>query len=572
MDKMQSVFMLLGGLGIFLYGIKTMGESLKNYAGDNLRDLINKYTNNPFKGVLVGAASTVAIQSSSGTTALTISLVRAGLMTLPQAIGVIMGANIGTTVTAFLIGLSIKEYALPIIFVGAIIYMFSNKKKTALFGQIVFGFGALFYGMALMETPLKELANTPAFSGVMSSVAQTPLLGILIGAGLTMIVQSSSATIGILQGLYLTGYVSFPVATAILLGDNIGTTITSLLASLGGSRDSKRAALSHVFFNVSGSIAFFIILYVFGGIGALETMVHSLINGLNNVFHLRLNAEMDIAFIHLIFNFTVTAVLIWFVKYIEMFVKLVVPVKADEVKVDLQEHYLDEQLIHTSPMLALDQGKDALVLLGETTLQQLDNTITYIDTNDNVAKEQVLQLEIGVNTLDKRLKQFYSDLMGEELSVDGTKSLNSYMYSINEYERVGDICEKIVTLFIELREEKRNLSEDAKEELLKMIKVARSSIKATIKMIKEDDITLAGAIIEKEKNLNSMERKYYKRHLKRVKEGTCKGKVSILYVDLISDVERIGDHAENIVEYYTNVNQILTEAEEEFDLSDIILD
>lgn len=572
MEKMQSIFMLLGGLGIFLYGIKTMGESLKNYAGDNLRDLINKYTDNPFKGVLVGAASTVVIQSSSGTTALTISLVRAGLMTLPQAIGVIMGANIGTTVTAFLIGLSIKEYALPIIFVGAIIYMFSNKRKTALFGQIIFGFGALFYGMALMETPLKALANTDAFSSVMGSVAQTPLLGVLIGAGLTMIVQSSSATIGILQGLYLTGAVTFPVATAILLGDNIGTTITSLLASLGGSRDSKRAALSHVFFNVSGSIVFFIILYGFGGITVLDSVVHNFILGINHLFHLQLNAEMDIAVIHLLFNVTVTFILIWFVKYIEMFVKFVIPVKNDEIKIDLQEHYLDDQLIHTSPMLALDQGKDALVLLGETTLQQLDNTILYIDKNDNLAKEEVLQLEIGVNTLDKRLKSFYSDLMGEELSLEGTKSLNSYMYSINEYERVGDICEKIVCLFSDLREEKRALSSEAKDELLKMIKVARSSIKKTIEMIANDDITLAGAIIEKEKNLDGMERKYYKRHLQRVKDGECKGKFSIVFVDLMSDVERIGDHAENIVEYYTNVNQILTDQEEEFDLSDIILD
>ncbi|MFV0288682.1 MAG: Na/Pi cotransporter family protein [Mycoplasmatales bacterium] len=564
LDTMNLIFGLIGGLGIFLYGIKMMGESLKAYAGDNLSNLINKYTTNPFKGLLVGILATVLIQSSSGTTALTISLVRAGLMNFRQAIGIIMGANIGTTVTAFLIGLAIKDYALPIMLVGALIFMFSSKKKTSLIGQIVFGFGALFFGISLMEIPLKALADTPQFASVMQNVAKTPFLGIIIGACLTMLVQSSSATIGILQALCVSGQVQFSVAVAILLGDNIGTTITSLLASLGGSKDSKRAALSHVFFNVIGSVAFYIILYIFGGIAYLEQLKDWLRELLN------LNVEMQVAVIHLIFNLTVAFTLIWFVAQIEKLIKFIIPVTEDEKKIELSDNFLDDMLLHESPSLGLEQGRQGLVTLAETVVEQLENTAEYIKTNSENNKSKVLQLEIAVNILDKKLKSFFSEVMSEDLSDQDSRNLNTYMYSINEFERIGDIAEKVTLLFEQQKEEKSKISAEAKEEVLKMLKVATSAVKKSLQMLKTGDLTLAEAILEKEKDLDKMERKYYKEHLKRVKEGTCSGKISVLYVDLISDIERMGDHTENLVEYFTNVNQILTEVEEEFDIAKIL--
>ncbi len=559
-ENKESLFMLLGGLGVFLYGIKLMGDSLKAYAGDDLRDIINKYTSTPLKGVLVGALSTVVIQSSSGTTALTISLVRAGLMDLRQAIGVIMGANIGTTVTAFLLGLKIKDYALPIMFIGAIVFMFSSDRKKSLIGQIIFGFGSLFYGMALMETPLKELANTQGFTDVMTAVAQNPLLGILIGAALTMLVQSSSATIGILEGLYATGAFGFPVAVAILLGDNIGTTITSILASLGGSKDAKRAALSHLFFNIFGSIIFFVGLYVFGGVYLLERVVSDL------------PMEMQIAMSHLIFNFSVTFMLIWFVGQIESFVKFVIPETNDELGIDVNDHYLDLSLATEAPALAIEQAKTGLINLAQTVELQMKSGLHYIDQQDDKSYKDVIQLEVGVNALDKKLKTFFMELSSKDLNEEDSKALNGYMYSINEFERIGDLTEKIVINVNRLTTEKDGLSEQALVEIKKMFIVALSSTKKSRELYESGDITLVGRIVEKEKQLDRMDRKYYKGHLARVKEGTCTGKNAIEFIDIISDIERIGDHCENVSEYYTNVNQILTEAEEDVDISELLHD
>lgn len=559
-DNKESFFMLLGGLGVFLYGIKLMGDSLKAYAGDDLRDIINKYTSSPLKGVLVGALSTVVIQSSSGTTALTISLVRAGLMDLRQAIGVIMGANIGTTITAFLLGLAIKDYALPIMFVGAAIFMFSSDRKKSLIGQIIFGFGALFYGMVLMETPLKELATTPWFTDVMTTVAANPLLGVLIGTGLTMLVQSSSATIGILEGLYATGALGFPVAVSILLGDNLGTTITSILASLGGSKDAKRAALSHVMFNLFGSILFFIILYVFNGIVIWEHVLSGL------------KPEMQIAMTHLTFNFSVTFILIWFVKYIEIAVKTVIPVGEDEKEIDINDHFLDLQLAQQAPALAIDQARSGLINLALTVETQMKSALAYIDNKEKLDYESVLQLEIGINALDKKLKTFFMELSAKDLNDEDSKALSGYMYSINEFERIGDLTEKIIINIQRLNSEKNNLSDEATNEIKKMFVVALSSAKKARQLYETADITLAGRIVEKERQLDRMERKYYKAHLSRVKEGTCTGKNAIEYVDLISDIERIGDHAENVSEYFTNANQILTDAEEDFDISELLND
>ncbi len=559
-DIKDTLFALVGGLGIFLYGIKLMGDSLKAYAGDDLRDIINKHTSTPFKGVLVGMFSTVCIQSSSGTTALTISLVRAGLMDLRQAVGVIMGANIGTTITAFLLGLKIKDYALPIMFVGALIYMFTSNRKKSLIGQIVFGFGALFYGMVLMEKGLEPLSQTPQFHQVMVDVGNNPLLGVAIGAGLTMLVQSSSATIGILQGLYATGAVTFPISVAILLGDNIGTTITSLLASMGGSKESKRAALSHVFFNIFGSLLFFTVFFILNGIEPYQNLVEGITD----------NLALQIAFTHMFFNATVTLILIWFVDQLVWLVTKLVPSSKDEVKVNVQEHYLDESLIEESAALALGQGRASLVNLAKTVEQQMTSFIKYVEKNDEKSAEEVAQFEIGINAVDKKLKHFLSEISSHQLSVEDTQSLHTYMYSLNEFERIGDLCDKLTANLVKFSEEKENLSEDAKVEVLKMLKVGRSSLQKTIQLFETDDLTLIGRIVEKEKQLDRMERKYYKAHLRRVKADECDGKISVSYVDMISDLERIGDHAQNITEYYTNENQILTEEEEDFNLAEII--
>ena len=259
----EVLFQFLGGLGIFLFSIKYMGDGLQKAAGDRLRSILDRFTTNPFMGVLVGIIVTVLIQSSSGTTVITVGLVSAGFMTLRQAIGVIMGANIGTTITAFIIGLDVGEYALPIMAFGAILIFFFNKNTVKNMGEVIFGFGGLFLGLELMSAGMKPLRSLTAFSDLTVAMADHPILGAVAGTVFTLIVQSSSATVGILQGLYAENLVSLQAALPVLFGDNIGTTITAVLASIGASVAARRAAATHVLFNVVGTIIFMIFLYPF---------------------------------------------------------------------------------------------------------------------------------------------------------------------------------------------------------------------------------------------------------------------------------------------------------------------
>ena len=259
----EVLFQFLGGLGIFLFSIKYMGDGLQKAAGDRLRSILDRFTTNPFMGVLVGIIVTVLIQSSSGTTVITVGLVSAGFMTLRQAIGVIMGANIGTTITAFIIGLDVGEYALPMMALGAILIFFFNKNTVKNMGEVIFGFGGLFLGLELMSSGMKPLRSLTAFSDLTVAMADHPLLGVVAGTVFTLIVQSSSATVGILQGLYAENLVSLQAALPVLFGDSIGTTITAVLASIGASVAARRAAATHVLFNVVGTIIFMILLYPF---------------------------------------------------------------------------------------------------------------------------------------------------------------------------------------------------------------------------------------------------------------------------------------------------------------------
>ena len=263
MSYQEMLFSFLGGLGIFLFGIKYMGDGLQKAAGDRLREVLNKFTSTPLRAVLAGIIVTGLIQSSSGTTVLTVGLVSAGFMSLRQAIGVIMGANVGTTVTAFIIGFNLSAYALPIIGIGAILLFFTKRKLFQNSGQILFGFGCLFFGLKLMGTSMEPLKDLPQFNDLMISVSHHPVLGVFIGTLLTMVLQSSSATIGILQQLYTQNSLALGAALPILFGDNIGTTITAVIAALGASIAAKRTAGAHVVFNLVGAIIFTLLLTPF---------------------------------------------------------------------------------------------------------------------------------------------------------------------------------------------------------------------------------------------------------------------------------------------------------------------
>ncbi|MGL4820001.1 MAG: Na/Pi cotransporter family protein, partial [Bacilli bacterium] len=320
LDIREMLFTFVGGLGIFLFGIKYMGDGLQKAAGDRLRDILDRFTSNPLMAVLAGIIVTVLIQSSSGTTVITVGLVSAGFISLRQAIGIIMGANIGTTITAFIIGIKLGDYALPIIAIGAVLLFFFKSKKIHNVGMVVFGFGALFYGLELMGDGMKPLTKLEGFKMLMLELSDNPFLGVLVGTVLTVIVQSSSATIGILQELYAQGAIELQAALPVLFGDNIGTTITAILASIGAIVAARRAATAHILFNIIGTLIFMLGLPLFTSV---ILMFQS---------NLNLNPEMTIAFAHGTFNVTNTLIQLPFLGLLAVLVTKLVPGKDSTIE------------------------------------------------------------------------------------------------------------------------------------------------------------------------------------------------------------------------------------------------
>src|SRR5699024_1520140 len=360
--------------------------------GDRLREILDRFTSNPFLGVLAGILVTVLIQSSSGTTVLTVALVNAGFMSFRQAIGVIMGANIGTTVTAFIIGLNISEYSLPIIALGSFMIFFFNNQKMNNIGQTIFGFGSLFFGLKLMSNGMSPLRELQVFHELTVSMSDNPILGVVIGTVFTLVVQSSSATIGILQGLFSEGAVDLFAAIPVLFGDNIGTTITAVLASLGASVAARRAAYTHVIFNLVGAAIFLVILSPF------TQYVMFLQSSLN------LNPEMTIAFAHGSFNIANTAIQLPFIGALAWLVTKIVP--GEDVTIEYKPKHLGPVFIKQSSTVALAQAKQEIIRMGDYSVQGLEETAKYTMTHDEKNAEMAKQIEGALNNLDREITNY----------------------------------------------------------------------------------------------------------------------------------------------------------------------
>jgi phosphate:Na+ symporter len=534
MDIQQIIFQFIGGLGIFLFGIKAMGEGLQKSAGDRLRDLLDRYTTNPIKGVLAGMVVTVLIQSSSATTVITVGLVSAGFMNLRQAIGVIMGANIGTTVTAFIIGIDIGEYALPILAFGSFLLFFFKAKRVQYIGQVLFGFGALFFGLELMSSGMKPLRDLQAFHDLTISMSDNPFLGVVIGTVFTLIVQSSSATVGILQGLFADGLISLDAALPVLFGDNIGTTITAVLASLGASVAAKRAALSHVLFNVIGATIFLIILIPF-------TAFIDFIQG-----SLGLNEKMVVAFAHGTFNITNTLIQLPFIAGLAWLVTKLIP--GEDSYVDYKAKQLDPVFIQQSPSIALGAAKEEVIRMGQLVLKGLEEAKNYLDTGNGNHAEIALQLEDAINNLDHKITAYLVELSSAPLNEQESKKHNNLMDMVRDFERLGDHFENIIELGEYQVNNKVKMSEDAKENINDMYTLVISTLSEVIDALDQDDWKLAEDVMKKEERIDLLERKYRKQHILRVNEGRCSAQAGIVFVDIIINLERMGDHCVNIAE------------------------
>ncbi|PEA55671.1 sodium:phosphate symporter [Bacillus pseudomycoides] len=528
------LFQFIGGLGIFLFGIKYMGDGLQQAAGDRLRNILDRFTTNPLMGVLAGILVTVLIQSSSGTTALTVGLVSAGFMTLRQAIGVIMGANIGTTVTAFIIGIKIGEYALPIIAVGAILLFFFKNKKIQSLGQVVFGFGALFFGLELMSAGMKPLRSLESFQDLTVSMSDNPVLGIIIGTLFTLIVQSSSATIGILQELFGQGAIDLKGALPVLFGDNIGTTITAVLAAIGTSIAARRAALVHVIFNIVGTMIFTIFLIPFTNfISYLQQALH-------------LNPEMTIAVAHGTFNVTNTIIQFPFIAVLAWIVTKIV--RGEDATVDFKPHHLNPIFIEQSPAIALAEAQKEVIRMAEFSLQGLKEAHEFVNTKQRKHADMVTQLEGAINNLDKNITEYLVAISSKPLSTHDSEQHSALAAVVGDIERIGDHVENLIELVDFQISNRVTMSDIAMKELNEMLELTVSTLHDAIGALAEFNVELAQHVISKEQKIDHMERILRKRHVMRLNERSCSSDASIVFIDIVSNLERIGDHSVNIAD------------------------
>ena len=530
----EIAFHFLGGLGLFLYSIKTMGDGLQQAAGDRLRFYIDKYTSNPFFGILVGIGMTALIQSSSGVTVITVGLVSAGLLTLRQAIGIVMGANIGTTVTSFIIGFKLGDYALPMLFLGAVCLFFTKNRTINNIGRIVFGVGGIFFALNLMSGAMEPLKDLQVFKDYMVELSKNPILGVLVGTGLTLLIQASSATIGILQNLYASNLIDLQGALPVLFGDNIGTTITAIIASLSANIAAKRVAAAHVAFNVIGTVICIIFLVPFTG---LIQWFESFLN---------LAPEMTIAFAHGTFNITNTIIQFPFIGALAFLVTKLIPGEDEVVK--YEPLYLDEQLIKQAPSIALGNAKKELLHLGNYAAKAFDLSYDYIINSNEKVAEKGHKTEEAINTIDEKLTRYLISLSGEALSQKESEVLTNILDSSRDLERIGDHAEALINLNDYLQRKNVQFSEAALEELAEIYHKTSEFVKDALESVENNDFKKAQALIERHEDINNMERVLRKTHIKRLNNGECSTQAGVNFIDIISHYTRVSDHAMNLAE------------------------
>ena len=530
----EIIFHFLGGLGLFLYSIKTMGDGLQQAAGDRLRYYIDRYTSNPFFGILVGIGMTALIQSSSGVTVITVGLVSAGLLTLRQAIGIVMGANIGTTVTSFIIGFKLGDYALPMLFLGAVCLFFTKNRTINNIGRIVFGVGGIFFALNLMSGAMEPLKDLQVFKDYMVELSKNPILGVLVGTGLTLLIQASSATIGILQNLYASNLIDLQGALPVLFGDNIGTTITAIIASLGANIAAKRVAAAHVAFNVIGTVICIIFLVPFT---SLIQWFESFLN---------LAPEMTIAFAHGTFNITNTIIQFPFIGALAFLVTKLIPGEDEVVK--YEPLYLDEQLIKQAPSIALGNAKKELLHLGNYAAKAFDLSYDYIINSNEKVAEKGHKTEEAINTIDEKLTRYLISLSGEALSQKESEVLTNILDSSRDLERIGDHAEALLNLNDYLQRKNVQFSEAALEELAEIYLKTSDFVKDALESVENNDLEKAQALIERHEDINNMERVLRKTHIKRLNNGECSTQAGVNFIDIISHYTRVSDHAMNLAE------------------------
>jgi len=530
---------LLGGLALFLFGMDTMGSALERQAGGKLQTILAKMSSTVIKGFLLGAAATAVIQSSSATTVMVVGFVNSGIMTLQQAVGVIMGSNVGTTITSWILSLSglegdsfiiqlFKPATLaPLIGAFGITLFMSKSESKKGIGTIMLGFLALMTGMDLMGDSMEFLENEPWFAQLMISFTN-PIIGILFGAALTAIIQSSSASVGILQGLCVTGAVTYGSALPIILGQNIGTCVTAMMGSIGANRNARRTAVVHLLFNVVG-VALFV--FLFYGIGLFFPWP----------FLNQTAAPWDIAIIHTVFNLGATAVLLPMNKILVKLAYLVIPAEHTPQKQEL----LDERLLAT-PAVAVQRSHEIAGRMAASAMEAVEAAISLTKSFDEETFKKVKALEEETDNYQDALGTYLMKLSGSSMAHSDNRTLNTLLYTISDLERIGDHATTLAKAAKEMEEKNVNFSDQAKAELAVLERAIMDVMSRTVEAFSSNDLALAMKVEPQEQVVDSLVREVKSRHVRRLRDGKCTVEYGFVLDDLLTSYERIADHCSNV--------------------------
>lgn len=543
-----SVLSMIGGLAMFLYGMETMGDGLAKTAGGKLEQILEKLTSTPIKGVLLGAAVTAVIQSSSATTVMVVGFVNSGIMKLSQAVGIIMGANVGTTVTSWIVSLAgiesnniLLQFLKPTSFcpilalIGIIFIMFTKDEKKHDIGGILLGFAVLMFGMDTMSNAVKPLADVPEFTGILTMFSN-PFLGMLAGAILTAVIQSSSASVGILQALCATGSVTFGTALPIIMGQNIGTCITALISAIGAKKNAKRAAFVHLYFNIIGTVLFMIVFYT------LNAFLHFAFLG-------QATNAAGVAVIHSVFNVIATVCLLPFHRLLEKLATITVRGNdEDEEEMEglpTELALLDERFLE-KPAFAVGHCVTVARKMAEVTEESLVLATNLLDHYDKKTAKRVAVLESQIDTFEDMLGTYIIKLSSKPLSVADNQTITTILHCSGNFERISDHAMNICETAQEMHKKELVFSEKASAELQTYIQALRKIVSMTMQAFNTDDYDLAKHVEPLEDVIDGINSKAKKHHIKRLQKGKCTIALSVPFEDLLTNFERVSDHCSNV--------------------------
>jgi len=552
----EMIFGTIGGLGLFLFGMRIMSEGLQKTAGSRMRQLLQFLTRNRVMALLVGLAVTAVIQSSSATTVMVVSFVNAGLMGLAQAIGVVLGANIGTTMTAQMIAFKIHHYALPAIGVGMGLKLFTKQEKWQNTGEILLGFGLLFYGLAIMKDAFGPLKSNPIFADWFVRFGESPLLAIGVSTAFTIVVQSSSATVGIVMALASGGLLGFQACVYLILGDNIGTTITANLAAIGTNTTAQRTARAHSLFNVLGVVwillAFPLFLRLVDAVtpGDPDLIIRTAEEATR--FSMSLGEKpfiaRHIANAHTLFNVVNCLVFLPLVGLLAKASGWLVRHRDEGPELEFHLKYLDPKVLET-PDLALAQARLETTRMAEVTQAMLRRSSEYFSTLDEASYNRVVRKEQLVDLLQKEITDFLTTLSRKSVSAEGSKEMADMLHIVADLERIGDHSENLAKLTYRMQKNRIEFSEMAKTEIRDVFGAAQTFLDLISSRMEQRDHKILAEARACEEKLNQLEDTLRASHIARLQEGACQVESALIYIDMLTNLEKIGDHAYNIAEF-----------------------